>query len=57
VTIEELRADPFVIGVTAPDLDLRRDADGAPRDYCDASDYNDAMSVTIGFHAVRARIN
>ena len=55
MTLAELRDSSLTQSLLAPDLDLRRD-DGEPQDACADSRDADALSVGLGFHAVRARL-
>jgi hypothetical protein len=55
LTLAELRADPLVQSILTPDLDTR-DAAGQPVDNCATSADADALSLGVGFHAVRAQI-
>jgi hypothetical protein len=57
MSVTEFRDSSITQSLLQPDLDVLIAGTGELRGPCDAEDGNDALSVGIGFHAVRARIN
>lgn len=56
LTLAELRDAPLVQNLLTPDLDTRNDVTGEPLGNCAGVNDPDALSLGLGFHAVRAQI-